>query len=67
MLDRVKDVISDRLHGGRPMIVRDGDETYTVGQRDVREIMQACDCSEEEAMDRLAQWVVDKLSEWDKR
>ncbi len=63
MTKRIRQVLSTLLIGeDRPMKVKDADGTeFEVGMKDVREIQQACGCSESEAMDRLAGWVVETL------
>ncbi len=63
MTTRIRQVLSTLLIGeDRPMKVKDADGTeFEVGMKDVHEIMRKCDCSESEAMDRLAGWVVETL------
>lgn len=61
VMGRVREAVKQFVRGDRPMIVRDGDETYTITRRDVTDIMRACDCDEAEAIDRLADWVVDRM------
>lgn len=47
---------------GRPMsIVDPSGEPMEVTMRDVEDIMQACGCSESEALDRLAGWIEETL------
>ncbi len=46
----------------RPMSIIDpSGQPMEVTMRDVEDIMQACGCSESEALDRLAGWIEDNL------
>lgn len=61
MIERMRQAIDHLISGDQPMYVKDGDVTHTLTRKDVHEIMRKCDCSEEEARDRLAGWIVDRL------
>ena len=62
MLDRIKQAMRTLFSEERPMCITGHDgEIMSVSQQDVREIMEACSCGEDEAMDRLAGYVVDRM------
>lgn len=63
MIKRIRQAIDQLLQDEAPMIVRDGEETYTLTHRDVEDIQQACGCSEGEAKQRLADWIVERLGD----
>ena len=60
-MNDIRRAIDQLLDDETPMIVRDGDETYTLTVKDVEDIQAACGCSEDEAKDRLAAWVEERL------
>ena len=62
MRDRVRQVVGALLEQGEPMMVRDHDgEMFVLSMTDVQDIMTACQCGQDEALERLTDWVMERV------